>query len=165
MQMNNGLLHTQDVPLDQVIMRLTCKIIIFYLNHHLSTFYFENVAFFHAKLELNTCPRVDNQTSGNTLQDSTQPHSGKIGISYPPKGIGASFEGGMPFHTNQFGLRRRHWNLETSSAVVEFLPPYLHPTNYYKSRPPVSFPSICPIITSKKGFFCRWSRILEFTPS
>ena len=30
----------------------------------------------------------------------------------------------MPFHTNQFGLEKIHWNLETSSAVVEFLPPY-----------------------------------------
>ena len=27
--------------------------------------------------------------------------------------------------TNQLGLGRRHWNLENSSAVVEFLPPYL----------------------------------------
>ena len=31
----------------------------------------------------------------------------------------------MPFHTNRLGLGKRHWNLETSSAVVEFLPPYL----------------------------------------
>ena len=31
----------------------------------------------------------------------------------------------MPFHTNQLGLEKRHWNLETSSAGVEFLPPYL----------------------------------------
>ena len=31
----------------------------------------------------------------------------------------------MPFHTNQLGLGKRHWNLETSSAVVEFPPPYL----------------------------------------
>ena len=29
--------------------------------------------------------------------------------------------GGMPFHINQLGLEKRHWNLETSSAVVEFL--------------------------------------------
>ena len=28
----------------------------------------------------------------------------------------------MPFHTNQFELGKRHWNLETSSAVVEFPP-------------------------------------------
>ena len=34
------------------------------------------------------------------------------------------FDGKMPFHTNQFGLGKRHWNLETSSAVVEFPPPY-----------------------------------------
>ena len=35
--------------------------------------YFENVAFFHAKMGSDVCPRVDNQTSGDTLQDSTQP--------------------------------------------------------------------------------------------
>ena len=35
------------------------------------------------------------------------------------------FDGGMPFHTNQFVLGKRHWNFETSSAVVEFPPPYL----------------------------------------
>ena len=34
------------------------------------------------------------------------------------------FGGRMPFHTNQFGLGKRHWDLETSSAVVEFPPPY-----------------------------------------
>ena len=43
--------------------------------------YFENVAFFHTKLGLDVCPKVDNQTSGDTLQDSTQPPSGKIAIS------------------------------------------------------------------------------------
>ena len=35
-------------------------------------FYFENNAFFHAKLGWDVCPRVDNQTSGDTLQDLTQ---------------------------------------------------------------------------------------------
>ena len=39
-------------------------------------------------------------------------------------GTRASFSGGMPFHTNQFGLGKRHWNLETFSAVVEFPPLY-----------------------------------------
>ena len=34
------------------------------------------------------------------------------------------FGGVMPFYTNQLGLGKRHWNLETSSAVVEFPPPY-----------------------------------------
>ena len=29
----------------------------------------------------------------------------------------------MPFYTNQLGSGKRHWNLETSSAVVEFPPP------------------------------------------
>ena len=32
-------------------------------------FYFENVAFFHAMLGSDFCPRVDNQNSGDTLQD------------------------------------------------------------------------------------------------
>ena len=36
-------------------------------------FYFQNVAFFHAKLRSDICPRVDNQTSGETLQDLTRP--------------------------------------------------------------------------------------------
>ena len=44
-------------------------------------FYFEYVTFFHAKLRSNVCPRVDNQTSGDTLQDLTRPLSGKIAIS------------------------------------------------------------------------------------
>ena len=33
-------------------------------------------------------------------------------------------------HTNQLGLGKRCWNLETSSAVVEFPPPY-HNTSEY----------------------------------
>ena len=46
--------------------------------------------------------------------------------SYPPMGIGASFWLRDAFaHTNQLGLGKWHWNLETSSAVVEFLPPSL----------------------------------------
>ena len=40
--------------------------------------YFVNVTFFYAKLELDVCHRVDNQTSGNTLQQLTT--SGKIAI-------------------------------------------------------------------------------------
>ena len=32
--------------------------------------------------------------------------------------------GEMPCHINQLELEKRYWNLETSSAVVEFLPPY-----------------------------------------
>ena len=44
-------------------------------------FYFENIAFFHAKLGLDICPRIDNQTSGNTSQDFTPPLVGKIDIS------------------------------------------------------------------------------------
>ena len=35
--------------------------------------------------------------------------------------------GGMPFQANQFGLGKTlEWNLETSSTVVEFPPPYLY---------------------------------------
>ena len=44
-------------------------------------YYFENVVFFHVKLGSDVRPRVENQTSGDTLQDSTQPLSGKITIS------------------------------------------------------------------------------------
>ena len=40
----------------------------------------------------------------------------------------------MPFHTNQLGLGKRHWNLETSSAVVEFPPPYLIQLKNKKER-------------------------------
>ena len=90
-------------------------------------FYFENVAFFHTKIGSDVCPRVDNQTSGDTLQDSTQPLrvEKSPSASYPRMGIGArDFGGGMPFHTNQFGLWKRHWNLETSSVVVQFPPPH-----------------------------------------
>ena len=36
-------------------------------------FYFDNVAFFHAKLGSDICPRVNNQTSGDTLQHLTRP--------------------------------------------------------------------------------------------
>ena len=34
--------------------------------------YFENVAFLHAKLGSDVCPWVDNQTSGDTSQESTR---------------------------------------------------------------------------------------------
>ena len=49
-------------------------------NRHIS-FYFENVAFLHAKLGSDVCPRVDNQTSGETLQDLTRPLVEKLAIS------------------------------------------------------------------------------------
>ena len=42
-------------------------------------FYFKSVTFFHAKLGSDVCPRVDNQTSGDTLQDLTRPYL----ISHP----------------------------------------------------------------------------------
>ena len=46
-------------------------------NHHhqFIIFYFEKVAFFHAKPRLDVCPRVDHQTSGysHTLQNLTRP--------------------------------------------------------------------------------------------
>ena len=54
-------------------------------------FYFENVAFLHAKLGSDICPRVDNQTSGDTLQDLTQLVKKSPSASYPTMGIGASF--------------------------------------------------------------------------
>ena len=47
-------------------------------------FYFENVAFFLAKLGSDFCPRVDNQTTGDTLQDLTQPLVEKLpSVIYP----------------------------------------------------------------------------------
>ena len=88
-------------------------------------FYFENVAFFHAKLGSDVCP--------NFWQHVTKFYSttsGKIAISQLfTRVLERDFGGGMPFCTNQFGLRKRHWDLETSSAVVEFPPPY-HRTSY-----------------------------------
>jgi len=30
----------------------------------------------------------------------------------------------MPFHANHLGFGKRRWNLENSSAVVNFSPPY-----------------------------------------
>ena len=61
-------------------------------HHHPLILYFENVVFFHAKLGSDVFPRVDNQTSGDTLQDLTQPLVEKSpSASYPPMGIGASF--------------------------------------------------------------------------
>ena len=55
-------------------------------------FYFENIVFFLYKLGSDVCPRVDNKTSGNTLQDLTRPLEEKSpSASYPPMGIGASF--------------------------------------------------------------------------
>ena len=65
---------------------------------------------------------MDNQTSGDnrdTIQDITQPLvETSPSASYPPMGIGARFDGWMPFH-------KRYLDLVTYSAVVEFLPPYL----------------------------------------
>ena len=50
-------------------------------------------------------------------------NSGKIAISQlSTHGYWSKFL--VPFHTNQFGLGKRHWDLETSIAVVEFLPLY-----------------------------------------
>jgi hypothetical protein len=67
--------------------RFCCIVIIIII-----IFYFENVAFFHAKLGSDVCPRVDNQTSGETSQDLTRPLVEKLpSTSYPPMGIGASF--------------------------------------------------------------------------
>ena len=40
-------------------------------HHQFIIFYFENVVLFHAKLGSKVCPRVDNQTSGGTLQELT----------------------------------------------------------------------------------------------
>ena len=69
-------------------------------------------------------PRVDSQTSGDTLQDLTRKWKNRHQPVIYPWLLERDFGSGMPFHTNQFGLGKRHWNLEISSAVVEFPPPY-----------------------------------------
>ena len=59
-------------------------------------FYFENVAFFHAKFGSDLCP---NQTFGKTLQDLARP------VIHPWE-LEQVFGGGMPlqpFPTNQMG--------------------------------------------------------------
>ena len=56
------------------------------------SFILKNVAFFHAKLWLDVCPRIDNQTTGDTLQDLTWHLVEKSqSASYPSMGIEASF--------------------------------------------------------------------------
>ena len=68
-------------------------------------FYFENVTFFHTKLGSDVCLRVDNQTSGDTLQDLTRPLVEKSpSASYPPLGI-VVFAGGMPNPHQQVWIR------------------------------------------------------------
>ena len=98
--------------------------------------YFENVTFFHAELGSDICPRVDNHISGDTLQESTRPLVEKNAINQlsTPWILERVFGGGMPFHTNQFGLGKTHWSLETSLAVVEFPPPY-HNCNAQSKEP------------------------------
>ena len=79
------------------------------------------------KLGSNVCSRVDNQTTGDTLQDLTRPHSRKKRHQpvIHPWVLERVFGGRMPFHTNQLGLGKRQWNLETSSAAVEFPSKYI----------------------------------------
>ena len=63
-------------------------------------FYFINVAFFLDYLGSDVCPRVDNQTSGDTLQNLTRPLVEKLpSASYPPVGINWSecLVAGCPF--------------------------------------------------------------------
>ena len=80
--------------------------------------YFENVAFFHAKLGLDICPRVDNQTSGETLQDLIQPLSEKRHQPVIHPWVSEQvFNGGMPFHTNQLGLEKSSW-ISTSATYL-----------------------------------------------
>ena len=64
-----------------------------------------------------------------TLQFSENPVSHHQVVVYPilfMAMLAKVFGGRMPLltPTNQLGLGKRHWNLETSSVVVEFLPPY-----------------------------------------
>ena len=113
--------------------KLTCNINLEAICHEVNNsiiiiiLYFENVAFFHAKLlGSDVCPRVDNQTSGDTLQDLTRSLAEKSpSASHPPMGIGASFwwRDALP-HQPVIGLGKRHWNLETSSVFSgSWIPP------------------------------------------
>ena len=87
-------------------------------------FYFKNVAFFHAKLGSDVCPRVENQTSGDTLQDLTRPPSGKIAISLlSTYGVfKASSVAGYPY-TSTSSDKGRDTGI-WKPAVIEFPPPY-----------------------------------------
>ena len=59
-------------------------------NFIIIIFYFEIVTFFRAKLGSDVCPRVDNQTSRDTLQDLTRPLVEESpSASYPPMGKGS----------------------------------------------------------------------------
>ena len=71
-----------------------------FLNSIIVIIYFENVTFFHAKLRSDVCPRVDNQTSGDTLQVNSTT-SGKITMAsvIHPWVLEPVFSGGMPFLT------------------------------------------------------------------
>ena len=94
-------------------------------------FYFENVTFFYAKLGSDVWSfapaRVDNQTFGDTSQDSTRPLEEKI-IAISQLSThghwGEFLVAGCPSTPNSLDKGKRHWNLETFSAVVEFPPPY-----------------------------------------
>ena len=101
-------------------------IIIVIINYHRHLLFWKR-RFFHAKLGSDVCPRVDNQTYGDTLQNSTQPlTSGKIAISLLSTQefwseflvVGCI----MPFHINQFGLGKRQGRsqgFEKGSSIFE----------------------------------------------
>ena len=88
-------------------------------------FYFENLS--------STLARVGGLPQSRHFTRFNSTTKGKIARCHQPVihpwVLEQVFGVGMPYHTNQFGLRKRHWNLETSSvetssAVNEFLPPY-----------------------------------------
>ena len=93
------------------------------------------VAFFHAKLGSDVNPRVDNQTSGDTSQDLTQSLSGKIAISQlSTHGYWSEFLVAGCLSTPTSSDYGRHWNLETSSVLVEFPPLYHNRHGWSTSR-------------------------------
>ena len=91
---------------------------------------FENVTLFHDKLGLDVCPRGDNQTSGDTLQDSTWRLVEKSPSADPPMDIGASFwwQDALPHQP----VRNREETLESGNLFsgswisASVPPPYLH---------------------------------------
>ena len=93
----------------------------------ITTFYLENISFLPRWARVGRSPQGQQLTFGDTSQELTQPL-----VDQSPSGshlfmdIGASFWWLLPFvASTSCGLGKRRWNLKTSSAVVEFLPPYI----------------------------------------
>ena len=89
-------------------------------------FYFENVTFFHAKQRVGRLPQGRQPNLWRHFTRFNSITSGKISISQvsSPWVLEHVFGGGMPFHTNQFGLGKETLASGNLFSGVEFLPPY-----------------------------------------